>query len=229
MQIRLKSLAILFRRVNLWRTVYFNFHYLPLKAALRLPIMVFWRTEFHRLKGRVVIDAPIKTGMVKLGSHGVGTIDMLYSRTMWDLSGTLVIKGDASIGRGTKISVGEGATLTLGEGFMVTGNSEIVCHKEISFGPDCLLSWDVLVMDTDFHHILDEKGEIVNSPKPIHIGKHVWIGCRNVILKGVSIADGCVIAANSTITNNIEEPRCIIGGQGKDAAILRRDVDWKES
>ena len=215
------------RKVNPWKTLYFNFHYFPLKIAIRIPIFIYWRTFLYKMSGRIIIDAPLSTGMVKLGQHGLGTQDPYFSRTMWESDGIVIIKGKTFIGRGTKISVGKNATLTLGENFTTTGNSEIVCKKEIGFGNDCLLSWDILIMDTDFHNILDENGQIINEPKPIVIGNHVWIGCRNTILKGVSIADNIIISANSTITRSVEESNCIFGGHGKSAEIIKHNIDWK--
>lgn len=76
-----------------------------------MPIFIYWRSELYKMKGRIVIDAPVSTGMVKFGSHGLGTQDLLYSRTMWEVSGTLCIKGKASLGRGSKISIPEGRVL----------------------------------------------------------------------------------------------------------------------
>lgn len=170
-----KSILKLFRKVNLWKTVYFNLHYFPWKTALRLPVFIYKRSELYKMKGRIVINAPVKTGMMKLGPHGLGTQDMLFERTMWEVAGTLVINGNACIGRGSKISIGENATLTLGDNFTITGGSDIICHKAITFGRDCLLSWDILMMDTDFHNVLDLQGKKINAPKPITIGNHVWI------------------------------------------------------
>ena len=142
------------KKVNLWKTLYFNFHYFPFKTAIHIPVFIYRRSDLYQMGGKIVIDAPVSTGMIRFGSHGLGTQDLLYSRTMWDVSGTLVIKGDAIIGRGSKISIGKGATLTLGGHFIITGNSEIICQKGITFGERCLLSWDILIMDTDFHHVL---------------------------------------------------------------------------
>ena len=223
----IKSAIKLFKKVNLWKTFYFNFHYFPFKTAIRMPIFIYWRSEPYKMKGRIVIDAPVSTGMVKFGSHGLGTQDLLYSRTMWEVSGILCIKGKASIGRGSKISVGKDAELTLGKNFVITGNSEIICQKAITFGDDCLLSWDILMMDTDFHYITNNTGETINTPKPIIVGNHVWIGCRNTILKGVTIADNNVISANSTVTKSITEENCIIGGHGNSVDILKRGIGWK--
>lgn len=222
------SIIKLLKKVNLWKTLYFNFHYFPFKTAIRIPVFIYWRSELYKMKGKIVIDAPVSTGMIKFGSHGLGTQDLLYSRTMWEVSGTLVVKGNVNIGRGSKISIGKNATLTLGEHFMITGNSEIICHKGITFGKHCLLSWDILIMDTDFHYVINAENQIINSPKPIIIGNHVWIGCRNTILKGVSIADNTIISANSTITRNVVESNCVIGGHGKSVEVIKKDVNWKQ-
>lgn len=223
----IRSIIKLLGRVNLWKTLYFNFHYFPFKTAIRMPVLIYWRSELYKTHGKIIIDAPVSTGMVKFGSHSLGTQDLLYSRTMWEMMGTLIIKGKVSIGRGCKISIGENATMTLGDNFIITGNSEIICQKEIIFGDHCLLSWDILMMDTDFHQILDENGQIINEPKPIVIGNHVWIGCRNTILKGVSIGDNNIISANSTITRSCKENNCVIGGHGKSLEIIKRNVNWK--
>lgn len=82
-------------------------------------------------------------------------------------------------------------------------------------------------MDTDFHHVTNENGDIINSPKPITIGDHVWIGCRNTILKGVYIVSNNIISANSTITKSFQESNCIIGGHGNNAYIIRNGISWK--
>lgn len=79
-------------------------------------------------------------------------------------------------------------------------------------------------MDTDYHKILNENNEIINEDKPISIGNHVWIGCRNTILKGVTIADNNVIAANSTITRSFKSTRCVIGNNTVE---LKSNIDWK--
>ena len=164
---------------------------------------------------------------MKIGPHGLGTQDIKYSRTIWEVSGSLVVNGKISLGRGTKISIGNDAVLTLGNNFIVTGRSSIICQKEISFGDECLLSWDILIMDTDLHHIMMSDGKIINQPRSILVGNHVWIGCRNTILKGVVIADNVIISANSTLTKSINESNCAVGGIGKDVIVLRRNINWK--
>lgn len=224
---KLKKVFEMLMKLDLLKTIYFNLKYFPLKTALRLPVFIYRRTSLFKMKGQIVLNIPPTPGMVKIGPHGLGTQDIKYSRTMWEVSGKLVINGKTNFGRGSRISIGKDAIMTIGENFAITGNSTLICQKEITFGNDCLLSWDILIMDTDFHHILSESGDIINAPRPIHIGNHVWIGCRNTILKGVTIPDDVIVSANSTITKSIAEKHCAIGGIGKDVAILKRNISWK--
>ena len=125
-----------------------------------------------------------------------------------------------------KISVKEHASLFLGNNIWVTGgNTTIICNKNIMINDDCLLSWDILLMDTDFHKILSSENTINKKEKPIQIGIHVWIGCRTTILIGVSIANNNVIAANSTITKSISTENCIIG---RNTEMLKTGIQWKK-
>ena len=48
-------------------------------------------------------------------------------------------------------------------------------------------------------------------PKPIHIGKRVWIGSGAIVLPGVSIGDNSIIAAGSVVTKDVPE-NVIYGG-----------------
>lgn len=51
----------------------------------------------------------------------------------------------------------------------------------------------------------------IESRGPITIGHDVWIGAQVVILSGVTIGTGAVIAANSTVTRDVP-PYAIVGG-----------------
>lgn len=224
---KLRPLIKYLWQVNLLKTLRFNFHYFPFREALRLPVLVCWHTQLSRMGGRVEIEGPVSMGMVKLGDVGLGTQDRRHAATVWHLdTGALVVKGRATIGRGSKVSLGSDGVLTLGADFKSTGSIEIICEKAITFGADCLLAWDILLMDTDFHTITDAGGRRVNPPRPITIGDHVWIGCRTTILKGVSIAPHTIVAASSVVTKSSATGHCVIGGQGQAAKVIKQDVDW---
>lgn len=222
-----KKLIKLIWRVNWCKTIYFNFHYFPFSIALKLPVFVFRNTKLLSVNGNIIISGTIKPGLIRLGPYGVGTLDGSNERTVWQNNGTVIFNGTANIGSGSRLSINKGSVLTFGNKFTITGRSSVICSKEISFGNSCLLSWDILIMDTDFHSILDKDGKLLNPNKSIIIGNNVWIGCRNTILKGVIVADNVVIAAGSKITKSIDEPNVIVGGTDTQK-ILKTNVLWKD-
>ncbi|MEO0902191.1 MAG: CatB-related O-acetyltransferase [Bacteroidota bacterium] len=59
----------------------------------------------------------------------------------------------------------------------------------------------------------------IEESKQVVIGNDVWIGTRAMILDGVTIGDGAVIAAGSVVTKEVE-PYTIVGGV--PAKLIRR-------
>ena len=88
--------------------------------------------------------------------------------------------------------------MRIGDHTYLNRRSEIKCMDSVSIGSHCAIAWDVSIMDTDYHSI-DQK----QMTRPVSIGNHVWIGCKSIILKGVTIGDGAVIAAGSVVNCNI--------------------------
>lgn len=221
-----KRYYTLFKRfvlgTNWLKTIRLNFHYFSLKQAIRFPILVAHRTVFKKLGGGISIEGPLTTGMFLFGYQGVGSIDAFYERTLWDVAGIVTIKGKRiDIGRGSKFCVY--GNCFLGDRFSISGRSTIICNKDITFGDNVLLSWDVLIMDTDLHKIHNSDGSIINKDKSIIIGDNVWIGCRTVVLKGSIITSNTVIAANSLISGKLEKERCIYSSNQK---IIKENVSW---
>ena len=213
---------------SLPKTIYFCFKYLPFNQAIKLPIVISKNVKILTLKGSVDIKSNnIKFGMIRIGFGSVGIFDRTYSRTMWQNSGKVVFEGTASIGHGSRLSINKNGVLIFKNNFCITAESHIICSKRIEFGEDVLMSWQCLIMDTDFHKIYDmsEGGGQKNIDKNIKIGNHVWIGCRNTILKGVEIPDNCVIAANSNVVKSIKENSTIIAGN--PAKIVDKICTWK--
>jgi virginiamycin A acetyltransferase len=62
------------------------------------------------------------------------------------------------------------------------------------------------------HHVFNEDFlNEIESKGPIIIGNDVWIGTQSVVLTGVTIGDGAVIAANSVVNTDIP-PYAIAAG-----------------
>lgn len=212
-------------QVGVFKTIYFNFKYLPFKQALKFPILVSKNVCLEKTNGQVLIDHPARPGLIKIGFGHVGIFDKIKSRCIWEVSGTVIFKGEANIGHGSKISVG--GILVLGGGFNITAESSILASNYIQFGSNCLLSWDILVMDTDFHKIIDKSGSVLNHSDAIVIGDKVWVGCRCLILKGAVIPNGCVIGANSFLSKKLENENTIYGGN-PIRILNNQEICWEE-
>ncbi|MEO2189151.1 hypothetical protein [[Clostridium] innocuum] len=160
---------------------------------------------------------------VYFGFVDVGIFDKKYERSIWDNNGIFQFEGSAHFGQGTRIS--NSGKIVFGDNFCVTANSAIVCVSNINFGSNVLLSWDILILDTDFHKIysIDDEHQI-NNPKKIIIGSNVWIGCRSLILKGVELKNNTIVAAASVISHSNTEENSIINSN----RIIKNNVIWKE-
>ncbi len=220
----MKQIGRFFQKMNV-RTLYFNFKYLPFNQAIKLPILLSSNLCLKKCSGQIYIDAPVKTGMIQIGFGDVGLFDKKKSRSIWEVSGIVRFKGECHIGHGSKISVGPKGKLIFGKNFLMTAESTIACFHHVEFGDNSLLSWDILIMDTDYHSIIDESGKVVNPDKPVIIGSKVWIGCRCLILKGTVIPNNCVIGANTTVTGTLEIENALYAGN--PCKLLKQNITWK--
>jgi maltose O-acetyltransferase len=62
---------------------------------------------------------------------------------------------------------------------------------------------------TDSHDMHDPSFREVLAP--VSIGNHAWIGSRALILPGVTVGEGAVVAAGAVVTNDVE-PYTVVGG-----------------
>ncbi len=212
------------RRSNL-KSIYFNIKYLPFEKAWRLPIRIKGRCSLINLKGSLSIESEIEPGMIQIGYGHVKFFDNKKQLSVWNVRGKVIFKGNCYLGHGTKINVTETGTLTFGNNVNITAESSVDCQKEISFGDNCLVSWESFFIDGDYHKIFNSEGELTNAPQPITVGKHVWFGCRCLILKGVTVADDCVVAAGSLLNGVYKTPNAIIAGS--PAKTVKENISWQ--
>ena len=48
-------------------------------------------------------------------------------------------------------------------------------------------------------------------PKPIILGKNVWVGASAIFLPGVTVGDGAIVAAGAVVNHDVPA-RTIVGG-----------------
>lgn len=113
---------------------------------------------------------------------------------------------------GDKLVIGKFCAIASGIEFVMNGaNHQMNAVTTYPFG---IMSngWEKIAFHLDN---LPIKGDTV-------IGNDVWIGQNVTVMPGVSIGDGAIIAANSTVTKNI--PAYHIAG-GNPATIIRKRFD----
>lgn len=155
---------------------------------------------------------------------GVRENSLLHKSDVTNLhvEGKMIFHDNYSIGRGCRITVGKDAVVELQRG-SVNINTKFVINTGLKMGKDTIISWNCQLLDDDLHH-LEYEGKKEKDPT-IVIGDHVWIGCNVTILKGVHIANNCVIAANSMVSSSFHEENCLIAGN--PAKVIKRDIGWK--
>ena len=211
-------------RISWCKTIRFNFRYFDLETAFKFPVLVARNMRIRSLKGKVDLLGTIKPGIIRLGFGDMGHFDARDVRGIWDNRGIVSFEGAAYLGLGTCISVNPSAKLKLGEEFNITAKSTILVEKEISFGKGCLLSWDILVMDTDFHPIYDKDGVHLNAPKAVVVEDNVWVGCQSLILKGAIVPSGAIIGAGSKVSGPLSTPNSVYVGE--PLKVVRSEVRW---
>ena len=177
------------------------------------------------LKGKIHIESEIRPGMIQIGYGDVRIFDKRRERSVWNVNGKIIFKGNCYLGHGVKINVTETGTLIFGHRVNITAESAIDCQKSITFGEHCLISWENLFLDGDYHKIFDKDGKIINEPRSIYIGAHVWIGSRCLILKGTEIANHCVVGAGSILRGQYNLPNCVIAGS--PATVVKENIHWE--
>lgn len=100
--------------------------------------------------------------------------------------------------------VGDKALLEFGESVFVGRGTEFDVIEGVTIGDHTVIAPGCFI--TDHNHGMAPDKRIDEQPcvsEPVTIGKDVWLGTKVVVLPGVSIGDGAVVAANAVVTKNV--------------------------
>jgi len=115
---------------------------------------------------------------------------------------------------------GHEAVLEIMDDVSIGNRTQIHIANKVSIGQGTLISWDCVIMDRDYHAIDSEE----EKTAPIIIGEHVLIGNNCIVLKGVTVGEGSVIAAGSVVTHDVP-PNSLVAGN--PAKLIRSNIKWK--
>lgn len=178
---------------------------------------IYGHTSFNVKKGGVCIFE----GKVEIGKVWSGW-GYAQPTTFFVKKGGYIKATSFCIHSGCTTVVMNGGKLVLGANSYLNRNSTIVCSKEIIIEENVAIGQNVIIRDSDIHHIIIDGKEIPNTA-PIHIGKNVWIGTSAIILKGVTIGNGAVVAAGAVVSKDVP-CGCIVAGN--PAKVIKEGVEW---
>lgn len=218
------------RLLGMPKSIYFNFRYLPFKQAKKMPFRLGPNVKLEIDKSaKIVIEADeIKSGMIQIGI-GYGSYrrgEKLTSYINMRENSIWILRGQAIFQRGAYIQIEKDAKIDIGYHFNANSYFLMTTDCEIKIGEWGFFGWNISILDTDGHDIVDaETGEVLNGKKPIIIGNRVWICSETSVLKGSVIADNSIIGYGSLVTGkHIQENTLMAGRPAKDVAYNR---DWR--
>ena len=111
------------------------------------------------------------------------------------------------------------------------GDNSDIGHKarlngKVVIGRDVIMGPEVIVYTTN--HITDSleipiKYQGDTEENPVNIGDGCWIGSRVIILPGINIGKGAIVAAGSVVTKDVEN-YTVVGGNPVRVIKNRRDM-----
>lgn len=144
-------------------------------------------------------------------------------KAILNVSGMIELHGNLRLGTGSKLEVGEKGVLLIKGNVYNSDGLTICCHDKIEIGANVEISWDTLIMDKDFHYILNiESGITKSDTKRIIIGNGAWICTGSKILKGSHLPDGGILGAGAVLNKFFEESNCLLIGNPAD--VVKRGV-----
>lgn len=120
-----------------------------------------------------------------------------------------------------------GSEVIIGKNTRIHGTG-IHAWKRITIGDNCLIAANTQIIDANGHELsfpnVKNRINTTGQAKEVKIGNNVWVGCNTIVLPGVSIGDGCVIAAGSVVTKDV--PSYVVAG-GNPAKVIKDYSDKK--
>ncbi|HRO07528.1 MAG: acyltransferase [Bacteroidia bacterium] len=179
----------------------------------------YWSLLYNQISsnsnfGRNVVIHKDKKSKIKIESESI--IDEFVKIHLYKINITnssLTINNSSHIKKNCQIIVKSGVC-EIGSKTAIGHNSEILCDQaKISIGNGVRIAAEVVIMTAD--HTYADKNIPVNKQayiyKDVFIDDLVWIGRRSIILPGVTIGKGAIIAAGSIVNKNVGNYE-IVGG-----------------
>jgi len=128
-----------------------------------------------------------------------------------------------SIGRRSTIHIGarmfQPNNISIGTGSIIGDHATLDGRGKIEIGNHVDIASQVMIYNSQ-HDISDPFFDAIE--KPVKINDYVFIGPRAIILPGVTVGKGAIIAAGAVVTKDVAEKSVVAGVPAKE--IKKRDI-----
>ena len=197
------------QRINILKTVYYNFRLFPFHIAKKLPLFIHHGVKTYKM-GAICIEGEIKRRMISIGAFNLKAqgVTKIVNR------GKIIFRGPVILG-GCTIIENSGIIVFEGETLVAEGTTFLV-HKKLVIGKYTRIGFNCLWTDSDYHYMINvQTGEVKPNKKEIIIGKCNWIASCTTVKKGTFTPDYTIVASNSLLCKDYRQdlpPYSIIGG-----------------
>jgi maltose O-acetyltransferase len=111
-----------------------------------------------------------------------------------------------------RVYFGSGRNISIGDDSMLGQNSIIGSTAAVVIGNDVMMGPGVLIYTSN--HGMEPGIPMRRQPlqcAPVCVGNDVWIGARCILLPGITIGDGAVLAAGAVVTSDVPA-NAVVGG-----------------
>lgn len=102
-----------------------------------------------------------------------------------------------------------GKNTKIGKNVFINSCCRFQDNGGIEIGDKTMIGQNVTIVT--LNHDINPETRINATPKPVKIGKNVWIGADCTILPGVTIGENSVIGAGSVVTKNVPDNVVVAG------------------
>ena len=150
-----------------------------------------------------------------------GLLSMLWCGWRWRRRG--VSMGTLAGMKGCKIG-GRHQNLRIGD-FSFVGRAHIHMNAAVTIGK-CVSINDGVVILTGSHDVNDDHFQLLT--KPVVIGNYAWICTGALLLPGVTIGEGGVVAAGAVVAHDVPDYNVVAGNPAKVIRTNRsQKLDYK--
>lgn len=213
---KIRKTIQLCRTINVWQTLrlyYTQPH--PRSAELH----ICNKSQIHIANGAKITLNP--SAILEFNMMEDPFNEVRPSRLILHENSQLICKGHIQSFEAVRIECLPNAVVEIGHKSYINHDSEIRCRERVVIGENVSIAYNVLIQDSDYHATYDEAGNLKPITMPITIEDNVWIGSNVIILKGVTIGEGCIVAAGSVVTKSAPA-YSLIGGN--PARVIKQNI-----